>query len=205
MTQQSWVPEARSPQAYLDGDSIIQLDDDAVTAVARDLRRTAPDDVDFARAAFNWVRDEVDHSYDIQDPRVTLTAGEVARERVGLCYAKSHLLTALLRSAGIPTGLCYQKLTDGDGHVLHGLVAVHLDGGWHRQDPRGNKEGITAEFSLTEERLAWSVDPTLGEIDYPQVLVAPAASVVKTLRDAEPGRSILDIALPTSLAGHDIG
>ncbi|MGM7645650.1 transglutaminase-like domain-containing protein [Nocardia sp. JW2] len=198
MTQQSWVPEAQNPQAYLEGDSVIQLYDDAVTAIARDLRRTAPDDVDFARAAFDWVRDEVDHSYDVQDPRVTLTAGEVARERVGLCYAKSHLLTALLRSAGIPTGLCYQKLADDDGHVLHGLVAVYLEGGWHRQDPRGNKEGITAEFSLAEERLAWAVDPALGEIDYPQVFVSPAASVVKILGEAKQ-ESILDVTLPTSL------
>ncbi|MGW5452504.1 transglutaminase-like domain-containing protein [Nocardia sp. NPDC003979] len=198
MTQQSWVPEAQNPQAYLEGDSIIQLDDDAVTAIVRDLRRNAPDEVDFARAAFDWVRDEVDHSYDVQDPRVTLTAGEVARERVGLCYAKSHLLTALLRSAGIPTGLCYQKLADDDGHVLHGLVAVYLEGGWHRQDPRGNKEGITVEFSLTEERLAWAVDPAIGEIDYPQVFVSPAASVVKTLGEAKQ-ESILDVTLPTSL------
>ncbi|WP_181697204.1 transglutaminase family protein [Nocardia sp. GTS18] len=203
MTQQTWVPEAQNPQAYLDGDSIIQLDDDAVTAIVRDLRRNAPDDVDFARAAFDWVRDEVDHSYDVQDPRVTLTAGEVARERVGLCYAKSHLLTAILRSGGIPTGLCYQKLADNDGHVLHGLVAVYLEGGWHRQDPRGNKEGITAEFSLTEERLAWPVDPTLGEIDYPQVFVSPVPSVVKTLGEAKQ-ESILDVTLPTSLEDQSI-
>ncbi|MCA2207526.1 transglutaminase-like domain-containing protein [Nocardia rosealba] len=203
MTQQTWVPEAQNPQAYLDGDSIIQLDDDAVTAIVRDLRRNAPEDVDFARAAFDWVRDEVDHSYDVQDPRVTLTAGEVARERVGLCYAKSHLLTAILRSAGIPTGLCYQKLADDDGHVLHGLVAVYLEGGWHRQDPRGNKEGITAEFSLTEERLAWPVDPTLGEIDYPQVFVSPVPSVVKTLGEAKQ-ESILDVTLPTSLEDQSI-
>lgn len=168
-------------------------------SLADDLRRSAPDDIEFARAAFHWVRDEVGHSYDVQDHRVTLTAGEVLRERVGLCYAKSHLLAALLRTTGIPTGLCYQRLTHGDGHVLHGLVAVYLDGRWHRQDPRGNKEGVTAEFSLTDERLAWPIDPTLGEVDYPQLLISPAASVVNALTDTTDVLSIYDTGLPTTL------
>ncbi|WP_307688168.1 recombinase family protein [Nocardia rhamnosiphila] len=65
-----------------------------------------------------------------------MTVGEVLRERVGLCYAKSHLRAALLRVAGIPTGLCYQRLAYADGHVLHGLVVVYPGGGRHRQEPR---------------------------------------------------------------------
>ncbi|MFE1591506.1 transglutaminase family protein [Nocardia sp. NPDC058705] len=199
MTGQSFVPQAQHPAAYLHGDTIIQLDDEAVVSLAHDLRRRTSDDTEFARAAFDWVRDEVAHSFDVQDSRVTLTAGEVLRERVGLCYAKSHLLTALLRVGGIPTGLCYQRLSHGDGHVLHGLVAVYLDGRWHRQDPRGNKEGVMAEFSLAGERLAWPADPGLGEIDYPQVLVSPAESVVKTLSGISDVLSIYDTGLPTAL------
>ena len=62
----------------------------------------------FTRAAFEWVRDSIGHSYDVSDPRITLSATEVLEHRVGLCYAKSHLLAALLRAEGIPTGLCYQ-------------------------------------------------------------------------------------------------
>lgn len=196
---QSLILQAQSPAAYLRDDPVVQLHDRAVISLAHDLRRNAPDDLEFARAAFHWVRDEVGHSYDVQDPRVTLTAGEVLRERVGLCYAKSHLLAALLRVAGIPTGLCYQRLSHGDGHVLHGLVAVYLNGDWHRQDARGNKEGVAAEFSLSEERLAWPVDPTLGEIDYPQLMISPAASVVKALSSTADVLSIYDIGLPTAL------
>lgn len=40
--------------------------------------------------------------------------------------------------------------------MLHGLVAVRFHGAWHRQDPRGNKPGVEARFSLTGERLASS-------------------------------------------------
>jgi transglutaminase-like putative cysteine protease len=194
-----WVPEATTPESYLDGDAFIQVRDRAVQTLAHRLRQCADDDVSFAKAAFEWVRDKVGHSYDMQDPRVTLTASEVLEQRVGLCYAKSHLLAALLRSQGIPTGLCYQRLTHGDGHVLHGLVAIYLDGSWHRQDPRGNKDGIDAQFSLGPEQLAWQVDPSLGEVDYRQIFIAPAQCVVDTLRGATNVLSMYDIGLPTQL------
>ncbi|WP_278260723.1 transglutaminase family protein [Nocardia sp. AG03] len=201
MTDHPLLAPELPPAAYLAGDSIVQIDDPEVLALADDLRRGAQDDSGFAKVAFEWVRDEVGHSYDARDSRVTLTAGEVLRERVGLCYAKSHLLAALLRSAGIPTGLCYQRLAHGDGFVLHGLVAVHLGDGWHRQDPRGNKEGVAAEFSLTGERLAWPVDPGLGEVDYPHMFVSPAASVVAALRSTTDVLSIYDSGLPSALDG----
>ncbi|CAJ1493055.1 hypothetical protein MU0083_000116 [[Mycobacterium] kokjensenii] len=79
--------------------------------------------------------------------------------------------------SGIPAGLCYQRLVDGDGHVLHGLVAVYLDGAWHRQDARGNKDGVDAQFCLGTERLARPVDESLGEIDYPQLYVSPVLAL----------------------------
>lgn len=110
-----------------------------------------------------------------------LTASEVLEQRVGLCYAKSHFLAAILRAEGIPTGLCYQRLLHGDGHVLHALVAIYLNGPWHHYDPRGNKEGVDARFSLDSERLAWSTDESLGDIDYPQVFTSPAPCVIETL------------------------
>jgi len=100
---------------------------------------------------------------------------------------------------GVPTGLCYQRLAHGDEHVLHGLVAVHLNGAWHRQDPRGNKDGVDAQFSLDEEQLAWDVDPTLGEIDYPTIFAEPAECVVDTLRGTADVLSLYDVGLPTGL------
>jgi transglutaminase-like putative cysteine protease len=194
-----WVPDATMPDDYLGGDRFIQVEHRAVRALAHRLRQEAKDGVSLAKAAFEWVRDNVGHSYDVQDPRVTLTASEVLEQRVGLCYAKSHLLAALLRSEGIPTGLCYQRLTHGDGHVLHGLVAIYLNGAWHRQDPRGNKEGIDAQFSLGPEQLAWQVDRSLGELDYQQVFTSPADCIVDTLRSATDVLSIYDRGLPARL------
>lgn len=187
------------PAACLSGDGVVRTDDPAVIARARELRRGAGDEA-FARAAFEWVRDEVAHSVDAGDPRVTLTATEVLQHRVGLCYAKSHLLAALLRAEGVPAALCYQLLADGaGGHVLHGLVAVHLRGAWHRQDPRGNRAGIDARFSLGEERLAWAADPAQGEVDHPTLFAAPAPSVVRVLRDATDVLALAAGGLPAGL------
>lgn len=163
--------DAIDPALCLGADEVVESDAAEVVALGERLRRDAgPDDVEQARLAFEWVRDQVAHSFDVQDPRVTLSATDVLRERVGLCYAKAHLLAALLRSQGVPTALCYQSLADEatGGIVLHGLVAVHLDGAWHRQDPRGNKPGVDAQFSLDDERLAFPIDPNAGDIDHPQ-------------------------------------
>ena len=192
--------EPVDPAHFLAADDVVQADHPAVVALARDLRARADDDEDLARRAFVWVRDEVGHSYDVRDPRVTLRAADVLEHRVGLCYAKAHLLAAVLRAEGVPTALCYQRLSDDQGgHVLHGLVAVHLRGAWHRQDPRGNKPGVDAQFSLDEERLAFPVDPALGEVDYPTLHAAPARCVVDTLAGADDVLALYDDGLPTAL------
>ncbi|GAA4255074.1 transglutaminase-like domain-containing protein [Dactylosporangium darangshiense] len=172
-----------SSDPFLAAGDVVQADHPAVRAVAAELRVRHRDDTEFARAAYEFVRDEVRHSFDADDPRVTVTAAEVLEHRVGLCYAKSHLLAALLRAEGVPAGLCYQRLSAGDGgFVLHGLVAVHLDGQWHRQDPRGNERGIDAQFSLGEPRLAFAVDEAAGECDYEAVHAVPDPGVLAVLR-----------------------
>lgn len=177
--------QAHVPAAYLVGGDVIDRSHSSIKQFAATLRAEHSEDVPFAQAAFEHVRDGVRHSWDAQDPRVTLSASETLREGVGLCFAKAHLLAGLLRAEGIPTGLCYQRLADdGSSFVVHGLVAVHLQGHWHRQDPRGNKPGVDAQFSLTTEQLAWPVRTELGERDYPQLLVRPHPDVVRALRGA---------------------
>jgi transglutaminase-like putative cysteine protease len=185
---------------FLAAGDVVQADHPAVRAATGRLRREL-DDAGFARAAYEFVRDEVRHSFDAGDPRVTVTAAEVLEHRVGLCYAKSHLLAALLRAGGVPAGLCYQRLATGDGgFVLHGLVAVRLGGAWHRQDPRGNKPGVDARFSLDGPRLAFSVDPAAGECDYEPVFASPDPGVLAALRGTS---DVLTAALPDALTARE--
>lgn len=79
-------------------------------------------------------------------------------------------------------------------------MAVRLPGrsAWARLDPRGNKEGVDARFSLEEERLAWPVRPEFGEIDYPELRAAPHPVVLEALRGAV-DRPDLWKRLPTGL------
>ncbi|MFA6970158.1 MAG: transglutaminase family protein [Gallionella sp.] len=115
---------------------------------------------------------------------VTCKASEVLIHGTGYCYAKSHLLAALLRANAIPAGLCYQRLTietDGPPYCLHGLNAVHLERhGWYRIDARGNKPGVAAEFCPPTEKLAFPIADA-SERDFPEIWAEPLPLVVKAL------------------------
>ncbi|MGJ5761476.1 transglutaminase domain-containing protein [Streptomyces galbus] len=186
--------------AYLAADEVIDHDHPVVRRTAAGLAREAVDSYDYARAAFTFVRDTIPHSQDAGDPRVTWRASDVLEQRTGICHAKAHALAALLRAEDIPAALCYQRLRhdDSDGHVVHGLVAVRFHGAWHRQDPRGNRPGVDARFSLDGERLAWVPDPAAGEADHPELYATPHPLVLAALR-AAPDREHLWRSLPTEL------
>ncbi|MBW7455785.1 transglutaminase family protein [Paenibacillus sepulcri] len=140
------------------------------------------------RTAYEFVRDEVSHSWDIQSSRITRKASEVLFHREGICYAKSNLLAALLRLQGIPAGFCYQKLTIGDtpetGYCIHALNGVYLTAQqrWIRLDARGNKAGVHAAFSITEEKLAFPVRAEYGEEDYPFLFAVPNRKTMDALK-----------------------
>jgi transglutaminase-like putative cysteine protease len=186
--------------AYLAADEAIDHHHPRVREAAAQLAKEAADSYDYARAAFEYVRDAIPHSQDVGDPRVTWRASDVLEQGTGICYAKSHALAALLRVEDIPTALCYQRLAydGGGGHAVHGLVAVRFNGDWHRQDPRGNKPGVNARFSLDGERLAFVPDPEAGESDYPALYAAPHPAVLDALR-AAPDRPRLWETLPVAL------
>lgn len=138
-----------------------------------------------ARACFEFVRDQIAHSGDIRSDAVTLKASEVLGEGTGWCFAKSHLLAALLRANGLPAALCYQRLQKDEqgAYTLHGLNAVLLpEHGWYRCDARGNKPGVTAEFTPPVERLAWAAYDT-GEFDLSGLHEEPLALIVKCLTE----------------------
>lgn len=171
-------------EAYLRAAPLVDLDAPEIVAFV-DEKLAGLEPVDAARVAFTFVRDEVAHSWDIKGRRVTRSASDALRYREGICYPKSHLVAALLRRYGIPTAICYQRLTllddDSKGHAVHALNAVYLDGSWHRIDARGNKPGVNAEFDLERERLAFPIRSEYDEVDYPQLFVEPHPAIVETL------------------------
>ncbi|MFC8288721.1 transglutaminase-like domain-containing protein [Streptomyces cyaneofuscatus] len=196
------IQEHQGIAVYLAADEVIDHEHPVVRETVAALTREGDDAYTYARTAFEYVRDTIPHSADSGDPRVTWRASDVLATRNGICYAKSIALTALLRARAIPAGLCYQRLTDDDGTnpVVHGLVALRLPGHdrWARVDPRGNKPGVDAQFSLGAERLAWAVREEIGEVDYPVLHATPPTEVLHALRNAR-DRAELWRNLPTQL------
>jgi transglutaminase-like putative cysteine protease len=169
---------------YLRTSDMIDWQNPAIVELAKTLALGQPDPIAIARSCFEWVRDEIRHSYDYQMNPVTCRASDVLRYGTGYCYAKSHLLAALLRANKIPAGLCYQRLSlddTGAPYCLHGLNAVYLpEIGWYRMDARGNRSGVDAQFTPPVEQLAFKIQLP-EEAEFPIIFAEPLNIVVAAL------------------------
>lgn len=172
---------------YLRNTEWIDFKDEVISTQAIELKNESKNRLELIQRTYEYVRDKIGHSADIDGEVVTCKASDVLKVKEGICYAKSHLLAALLRANGIPCGFCYQKLRLNDeinsSLILHGLNAVYIDEviGWIRLDSRGNKPGVNAQFDLTEEKLAFNVRTELGEEDIMNVYSKPDSNVVNSL------------------------
>lgn len=168
-------------EKYLASSEVIDWQESSVLKRASTLY--AGDVIKTTRRCFEFVRDEIAHSVDIGAEELACSASDVLHLGHGYCYAKSHLLAALLRANGIPSGFDYQRLDDGNGHfMLHGFNTVYLPRwGWYRLDARGNKTGVDAQFDPPQEQLAWT-DGGPGECHYGLNLSAPLAQVITALQ-----------------------
>src|SRR5689334_16331716 len=106
----SFICEASLLEEYLREDDIVDSSHPLIQETIRQLDMASDPEMERARRTFEFVRDTIHHSWDIQSSHVTCRASEVLFYREGLCYAKSHLLAALLRAQQIPTGFCYQRV-----------------------------------------------------------------------------------------------
>lgn len=171
------------PWDFLGASEAIDFEDESIQIQAAKF----PDgDAAFAHAAFRFVRDEISHSMDAGDSRVTWRASDVLAQRTGLCFAKSHLYVALLRAAGISAGLAYQQV----GSFVHGLAAVELDGNWVHLDPRGDNAEVSVDFSPSEDRLAYDLPL------YPGIHAEPHPKVLAALQSGDDLRTLV---LPSGL------
>lgn len=176
-------------EEYLSVSKYINGKDNSILSKADEFKLKYADEVSLIKVIYEFVRDEIKHSWDVQDKRVTKSATEVLEQGVGICWAKANLLAALLRACGIPAGICYQRLTLGDvpetGFCIHALNAVYIKSlnRWIRLDARGNKTGVDAQFDLEQERLAFLVRKDLGEVDYGIVYANPSDKLMQVLEE----------------------
>lgn len=173
---------------YLENDNVIDYENENIQNLADTLYQKSNDEVSFIKSAYEYVRDNISYSADIDNDKITCSASEVLKEGHGICFSKSHLLAALLRAKSIPAGFCYQKLTFDINKtselVYHGLNGVYIKEykKWIRLDARGNKDGINAQFSLDSEQLAYSINTEIGERDGVIVYPAPDKNIIENLK-----------------------
>ena len=189
---------------YLESTEYIDWKSSDILILAKALSARSSTHEDIARKCFEFVRDEIKHSWDHKLNPVTYKASDVLKHGTGYCYAKSHLLAALLRANNIPAGLCYQRLTTTDVHpfCLHGLNAVYLKPyGWYRIDARGNKKGVSTDFCPPTEKLAFPIT-TKGEADLMEIWAEPLPVVIQVLEQyktvQEVANNLPDVELVTA-------
>ncbi|GAB4532096.1 MAG: transglutaminase family protein [Pleurocapsa sp.] len=172
-------------EEYLQVSETIDWQHPEIVKCAEKIALKCKTPMETAKACFEWVRDEIYHSYDYQMNPVTYRASDVLQYQTGYCFAKSHLLAALLRANQIPAGFCYQRLSIDDRgapYSLHGFNAIYLpEVGWYRVDARGNKEGINAQFTPPNEQLAYKIKLPL-ETDFLTIFAEPLPIVVEALQ-----------------------
>ncbi len=199
------TPYTDNINEYLKEDNINDFGNEDIIQLAESLYQNAGNETEFIKSAYEFVRDKISHSADINENSITCLASEVLSAKHGICFAKSHLLAALLRCKGVPAGFCYQKLILDDETapilIYHGLNGVYVKeySKWIRLDARGNKEGVNAQFSIDEEQLAFPVRSEMGEEDGFVIYPNPDAKIVEKLRNNNTRTALWD-DLPTELA-----
>lgn len=197
------TPYTDNLEAFLMEDEIIDYSNTNIASLAGELYQKSDSEEKYIQLAWEYVRDNIPHSTRINNDRITCSASEVLEAKHGICFARSHLLAALLRYKSIPAGFCYQKiiLDDETAPVLvyHGLNGVYVKnpGKWIRLDP-----GADRPFSLEDEQLTVPIRPEKGEQDGFTVYPEPDKKVIEKLRNNKTRTQLWD-DLPTELAYNE--
>jgi transglutaminase-like putative cysteine protease len=135
---------AASPGAeYTTANSVLQIDDPRIRAMAAQARGAETDPLRIAMALERFVHDQVSASDFTQ---ALATAAEVAQSRRGDCTEHAVLLAALGRACGIPSrvaiGLVYVERAGGFGY--HMWSELYVNGQWLPFDATLGQGGIGA-------------------------------------------------------------
>lgn len=115
-------------KAFLQENEYIDYNSEIIQKKIMELFSSDMDEIEKAKIAYEFVRDEIPHSFDCNAKIITARASDVLKHKTGICHAKANLLAALLRSQEIPTGFCFQHITLSDddslGYCVHAYNAV---------------------------------------------------------------------------------
>jgi len=182
--------------AFLEENEYIDYSAQIIQDKTDDLLSGIATDANKALVAYEFVRDEIAHSFDINAKVITAKASDVLRYKTGICHAKANLLAAMLRSVGIPVGFCFQHITLAEdeslGYCVHCYNAIFIENRWIKVDARGNTNGKDAQFSLNEPQLAYPNRPQFDEYFWPGIYARPHMATMQMLERAKTLQDILD-------------
>ena len=131
-------------QAYIQKSVYCDFDHPAVAGLAKDIATSEPDPARVTLSAFKYIRDNIRFGFDL----ARVKASETLAKGYGVCWNKSLLLAALLRSNKIQARMAYypvkrefmrpamgdacQTLTE---LINHCFTQVKLNGRWIAVDP----------------------------------------------------------------------
>jgi transglutaminase-like putative cysteine protease len=141
------------------------FDHPSIASLAKDLAKDKADPAGIVLAAFKHVRDNIRFGFDL----VQVKASETLAKGYGVCWNKSLLLVAVLRSNKIPARMAYhpvkrefmrpamgdacQALTET---INHCFTQVHLNGEWVVVDATLDTSTYTTLFR--PHQVPWGID-----------------------------------------------
>ncbi|MBU6339324.1 MAG: class I tRNA ligase family protein [Rickettsiales bacterium] len=173
-----------------------------LAAKIKSSAKNSNDEIELAKLAYNFVRDEIDHAMDdekylIEKP--SLKASEVLQNKGAFCFGKATLLCAILRNLNIACGFSDQLLmfdeNISDRKIIHTVNAVYFKSlkKWVRLDARGNKPAdVNTEFSVDEEKLAYPARAEFNEIDNLGIYADVAKEAIKLYQISKNNAEIID-------------
>ncbi|NLP00398.1 MAG: transglutaminase domain-containing protein [Clostridiaceae bacterium] len=181
-------PDKSDISDYLESSDVLDFDHPLVSQTAQQLTYGLKDNLSKAREIYEFTRDHIFHSVDIDATSVTKTASEVLDKGHGICFAKAHLLAALMRASGIPTGFCYQirYYEDLERLIAHGFNGVYIQelDKWVRIDACFQVDVDDWGFDPFKESTIKSVREEIGESDDFTIYHTPSKKILKVLSAA---------------------
>lgn len=93
--------------SFLQETESIDYSNPIITKQINLLKEKSTSNIDYIKNAYEFVGDEISHSWDVNANLVSKNASEVLINKTGICWTKSCLLAALLRGNRIPSGISY--------------------------------------------------------------------------------------------------
>lgn len=125
--------------AYLKSTSYCQVNNAKVKALVNSLTSGLSDNIDKAKALFNYVRDEISYSYYYNSHK---GAVGTLNSKSGNCVDQAHLLVAMYRTAGFKARYVHGTCTFSDGVFGHVWTQVLIGNTWVVGDPISYKNSL---------------------------------------------------------------